>query len=289
MQSGREEKLEMTFEESFDVFGGTLRPIMDPSQEFERMKMGSLKLLETNPANIVKLMARGTKQAEEDYTHALFSELGEGGSKEEQYEGNSQSRTRRFRSGFSQFWFRQHVAPRILFKHYTADILSVLYVANQVANGGQRGWEFEEIFHKLLPLGNWATKDLPFNKGVAINAWHFLANHFGWHGGPSEEHDSSKELSLMNVPVVKRGEDETDEEDLDEKWNRKFGGKKDGDTAENLKVENRRDVAKLIATCKEKDEFYWLPHGPHFPGLDSVHKNASALHFYTSSKNSQSG
>ena len=78
MQSGREEKLEMTFEESFDVFGGTLRPIMDPSQEFERMKMGSLKLLETNPANIVKLMARGTKQAEEDYTHALFSESGGG-------------------------------------------------------------------------------------------------------------------------------------------------------------------------------------------------------------------
>lgn len=270
---------EMTLEDYFDVFGGTIRPMMGADEEFEKMTEGSSKLLRIDPATIVDVVNRGAEEEGEDFTQALFSDPG--GKKEDRYQVPRLSTSRRFRSKFSEFWFRQHVAPRILFKKCTAEILSVLYAANKVANGGAGGCEFEDLFHKLLPLGNWKTEAL--SEQQEGSTWHFLAGFLGAGGIlPSGKLDS-KQLALMNVPVVQRGEDETAEMDLDERWNKKFGDKKDGKgstTAEAQKEDNRRDVAKLIAACKEKDEFYWLPLGPHFPGLDSVHNNASSLNFF---------
>lgn len=128
---------EMTLEDYFDVFGGTIRPMMGADEEFEKMTEGSSKLLRIDPATIVDVVNRGAEEEGEDFTQALFSDPG--GKKEDRYQVPRLSTSRRFRSKFSEFWFRQHVAPRILFKKCTAEILSVLYAANKVANGGAGG------------------------------------------------------------------------------------------------------------------------------------------------------
>lgn len=76
--------------------------------------------------------------------------------------------------------------------------------------------------------------------------------------------DSEQLLQHINVPMVQQGKEDTDEVDLDENyWNK-----------EAQKQDNRR-CGKLFAACKENDEFYWLPLGPHFPVLVPVYKNHS--------------
>lgn len=270
---------ELLFEDYFDVFGGTIRPIRKPKKEFLKMKKGSSKLLESDPATILDMVKKGPKEEGEDFTHALFKDLG--GKKEDSYKVEDLSSIRDFRSDFAAFWFQKCVAPRILFQAYNASVLNVLYKANKLANGGARGCDFEDLFHKLLPLGNWKTEALPEHQENYVGRFvHGVLGSFGF--CPPIKSDA-KDLTLLNVPVVQRGEDETAEADLHEQWNKAFGKKKDGKdstTTEGQKEDNRRDVAKLITACQEKEEFYWLPRGPHFPGVDSVHKNASSLNFF---------
>jgi hypothetical protein len=39
----------------------------------------------------------------------------------------------------------------------------VIYAAN-ISAGGERGCKFEDLFHKLLPLGKWDVKDVPLKQ-----------------------------------------------------------------------------------------------------------------------------
>ena len=129
------EEVKRPFEDYFNVFGGTLRPLQDPEEEMNRMVEGAEKMGATPPDQMWDLVAKGTETMGDDFTHALFSE--EGGAEKEDCRVRKLPTRRQFRSSFTSFWFRKHIAPRILFKHYRADCLKALYHTTQSADRGK--------------------------------------------------------------------------------------------------------------------------------------------------------
>ena len=167
------QEVKRPFEDYFNLFGGTLRALHRPEKEMKRMAQGATKLEETPPDQILDLVLKGAGAVSEDFTHTLFSE--EGGAEETSYIVEEVPTKRQFRSSFTNFWFRKYIAPRILFKHYKAECLNVLYHTSQSADPGKRGVVFEDFFHRLLPLGKWNIMDLLMNTThpVRPGSWHF--------------------------------------------------------------------------------------------------------------------
>jgi hypothetical protein len=131
---------------------------------------------------ILKLVQNGEVNTASslDMTHALFSEVG--GKKTEDYIVPRIPTRRVFRSKFAEFWFKKYVAPRILFKSYNAAVLNVIFAADTFAAGGERGYNYDDLFHKLLPLGKWDVKDVPLKQEPSRWSILSLATYFGVRG-----------------------------------------------------------------------------------------------------------
>lgn len=265
-----------SFEQYYHTFGGTLRPIYEAEKEFIKMKSGTTKLWDLDPAKIADLVGDVSfKDATKDIitvTHALFAERG--GSTAAKYLVDEPPTPREFRSKFTEFWFKRIVAPRILFYSYKADVLKVLFSTNKKANGSERGVRFEELFHKLLPLGKWSIKDVPLKKedGVA-GAVQWLGSFLGI-GPTSTNRDDI--VDFKGILVVQRSEgDSVEEADLTG-WPASM---KDGKVKVNT-ADNRKDAGHLVATWNSNlESFYWIPLGDEFPGLDSVCRQGNQLYF----------
>lgn len=150
-------------------------------EELDRMQEGTA-LLEraVSPQEILELIKGVPPKSgsTENMTHALFAE--EGGRGDQKYIVRRIPTKRVFRSKFSEFWFKKYVAPRILFKAYTAEVLLVIFKANDSASGGQRGCRYEDLFHKVLPLGMWDVKNVPLKEGPSwMSAISSVAAYFG--------------------------------------------------------------------------------------------------------------
>ena len=256
-----------TFDLYFYTFGGTLRPMHDAVQEFRKMQAGSELLESAQPKDIVDIIKKGASSANSDMTHSLFSELG--GAPDANYAIGYIPGKRAFRSKFAEFWFKKYIAPRILTKAYTADVLQVLCDANEEANGSVRGSKFEDLFHKLLPMGKWKIEAVPTEK-TTPNPHEWVAAFLGWFKTSTNQVDMDT-LDLKNIPVKQRTADETvDEADLNA-WDTKKG-------TVNTEA-NRKDVGHLINTWKTCTRFYWVPLGSEFPGLDSMLRDGSKVYF----------
>lgn len=256
-----------SFEQYYHTFGGTLRPIYAAEKEFIKMNSGTTKLWDLDPDKI--------KDATRDIitvTHALFAERG--GSAAAKYRVDLPPTPREFRSKFTEFWFKRIVAPRILFYSYKADVLRVLFSTNKKANGSEHGVRFEELFHKLLPLGKWSIKDVPLKRedGVA-GAVQWVGSFLGI--GPTSTNPDVI-VDFKDIPVVQRSEgDPVAEADLTG-WP---ANTKDGTVKVNT-ADNRKDVGHLVATWNSNlESFYWIPLGGEFPGLDSVCRQGNQLYF----------
>lgn len=235
------------FEFYFDLFGGTLRALHLPETEMELMAKGASKLWTTQPNKILNLIHMGVESVDEDFTHTLFCE--QGGVEEESYIVKAVPTERQFRSSFTNFWFRTHIAPRILFQHYTVTSLNVLYHTCESADPGKRGVAFEDVFHKLLPLGKWDVMDFCAHKKV-----------------------QGTTIDLKGVPVKKRTNDDYPVNISD------WAGWGDDQT-----LGNKRDVCHLVDLWQRTENgasFYWVPHGKQFPGLDSVYKEGSSKLYF---------
>lgn len=152
----------MTFEQYYNTFGGTLRPIRAMDEELRNMEKGTTKFRKIAPTDILTLVEQGTsgEVASEDMAHSLFSEVG--GDITLVYNKATGIPTKRtFRSKFAKFWFKKYVAPRILYRAYTADAMDVLFKASDTTAAGERGCKFEDIFHELPPLGKWKARKVP--------------------------------------------------------------------------------------------------------------------------------
>lgn len=259
------------FDLYYDTFGGTVRPLNKASTEFFKMNAGSRKLEQMKPDEILRLLgplATVMDSGDLEATHALFAEVG--GLEDDDYLVSEYPTKRVFRSKFAEFWFKKYLAPRMLFKAYTADVLQVLYDANRLANGSERGSRFEDVFHKLLPLGKWAIEDVPLeavNPLESVSSW--LAAFFN--AGPFFS-GTVETVDFRNIPQYQRTVDEEiEEEDLSD-WDSSSG---------NVNTEaNRRDVGHLIKLWNSNTpRFYWTPLGSQFPGLDSICRDQSRLYF----------